>query len=89
MSDKLDPIQILFAILIKGVLLGVILFIALPVKNMLDKGARAVGNTAKDAFRKERTVKVKQSLLKVPKRKGSAKTAQKVMEQVATSDVPY
>ena len=63
MDDTLNPLQVGAAIVTKGVMLGVMLAIAWPVKQGIDKVCSMGYNKAKDAMRKKQTLMVDSNLI--------------------------
>lgn len=62
MAD-IDPESAVVGLIGHAVVLGVVLFIALPVRGLLDKGARMGWAWGKDKIRKETTVKANTELV--------------------------
>jgi len=56
MNSKISPTDIALTLVVKGIFLGVVLFIAMPVKHGCDKLARWAWSKGKNKFRK--TVRV-------------------------------
>ena len=56
--DITSPLDIVGGLVIKGIVLGFILFIAWPTKQLLDKGAQLLFLKAKELPLKKKAVKV-------------------------------
>jgi len=59
--DRLNPIDILIAIVIKGIILGAILAVAWPTKCLIDAGAKFIYTKTRDAIKPVTIMKVKKS----------------------------
>jgi len=60
--DITNPLDIIGGLVLKGIILGFILFIAWPTKQLLDKGAQLLFLKAKELPRKRHCVQVRKEL---------------------------
>lgn len=61
--DSVNPVDIAVGLVVKAVFLAIVLSIALPLKALIDKGAKLGYNKLRESARKKVKMQVKKELL--------------------------